>query len=234
MVGKQIVNPAEVIRDRILKACQRAGRNINEVCLIGASKSHSALRIREVQSWGVTHFGENYVQEALSKQRELADLNLEWHFIGGLQTNKVKHVVGAFSWIHSLDRKRLAEVIHNSAEALGLEQKVLIEVNLAGESSKAGLNPQEAFNFLQFTQSLNRLKVCGLMVMPPLGETAEDSRMYFKQTYKLFCEWKKVLPFQKQKDFCQLSMGTSAYFEVAIEEGATFIRIGTLLMGERI
>lgn len=196
--------------------------------LIAVSKFQPVEAIRRLASEGVSRFGENYLQEAIDKQKKLKDLNLEWHFIGKIQSNKAKDLVGKFEYIHSVDRLKVAEKLNTAALSLGIRQKILIEVNLAAEESKGGVPPDELEVFVQSLNKLTSLEVCGLMVMPPLAENPEDVRPYFKTARNILNKLS-----QKKKSFQELSMGTSQDFRVAIEEGSTMIRVGTLIFGPR-
>jgi pyridoxal phosphate enzyme (YggS family) len=168
------------------------------------------------------------VQEALPKVKELADLGLEWHFIGRLQKNKVKQVVGVFDLIHSVDSLELAETINRIAEEKGLTQRVLLQLNLASEESKGGFSRVEFVDKIDALKDLKNLQIEGLMTMPPLFEDPERSRPYFQELRELEKKYSKDFPL-----LYELSMGTSADFEVALEEGATLVRLGTLVFGER-
>lgn len=196
--------------------------------LVAVSKTQSAARIRELAAQGQKIFAENYVQEALPKVKELSDLGLEWHFIGRLQKNKVKQVVGVFDLIHSVDSLDLAETINRIAGEKGHIQRVLLQLNLASEESKGGFSRVEFSEKIEALQDLKNLQIEGLMTMPPLFEEAERSRPYFQELRELEKKYGKDFPL-----LYELSMGTSADFEVALEEGATLVRLGTLVFGER-
>lgn len=171
-------------------------------------------------------YGENYVQEALQKIAILSDLPLRWHFIGSLQTNKIKQILGKFHLIHSVDSFRLAEKI--SAASLAQPQGILLQLNLAGEASKGGFSQDEFAEAWVKLKALPGIKINGFMTMPPLFENAETTRPYFKQLREICDQAKKELP-----EACHLSMGTSQDFRVAIEEGATLVRLGSLIFGDR-
>lgn len=209
--------------EEILTQIKHASASNKAAKLIAVSKLQSAAKIRALAMQGQLAFGENYVQEAIEKIETLRDLTIEWHFIGHLQKNKVKQVVGNFAYIHSVDSVELAEKISQQAGKLNLRQKILLEVNIANEASKAGFKPQNLeASFLKIVQ-LPHLQVCGLMTMPPLLNDNETTRGYFHQLKKLAD--KVQLP--------ELSMGTSADYQTALKEGATMIRLGTVLFGER-
>jgi len=218
-----------IIREKIENACKKVGRNPEEIKLLGASKKQPPEKIAILYELGVKLFGENYVQEGEKKIKELKNLDIEWHFIGRLQTNKVKKALSLFSVIQTLDRIELAKEIQKRAEKLDKVVPVLIEVNVGKEKTKAGVLPEEIEKFWENIQEFNRIKVIGLMCLPPWKENPEEVRPYFKKMRELF---EKLKPFAG-KEFTELSMGTSGDFHIAIEEGATIIRIGESLFGKR-
>ncbi len=194
-----------------------------KVQLIAVSKNQSLDQIKSLYEDGQRLFAENYVQEARQKIEQLKDLDIEWHFIGHLQTNKVKNVIGYFHLIHSVDSIKLLEAIQKTAEKKNIVQKILLQVNFSQESTKEGF---EASQLLPLVSKLNQypnVQVLGLMTMPPLAENPEDNRIYFQQAKKLL----------DQTGWPHLSMGTSHDYIVAIEEGATLVRLGTILFGVR-
>lgn len=219
----------EEVEEKIRKACERSQRKPEDVLLLGASKSVQPLKIKEYYQCGLSVFGENRVQEFLRKYEELKDLNINWHFIGRLQSNKVKYIIDKVSLIHSLDRESLAHEINKRARALGKIQEVLIEVNVGNEDSKGGLNLEDLFGFYERVLTFKNLKVVGLMCIPPYREDPNQVRPYFERLRKL----KEKLEWEFSVKLNHLSMGMSHDFEVAIEEGATIVRIGTLLFGKR-
>ena len=196
--------------------------------LVAVSKLQSAETVRELAAQGQKIFGENYVQEALSKIEKLKDLDLEWHFVGRLQKNKVKQVVGVFGLIHSVDSLELAETINRIAGEKGLTQRVLFQLNLASEESKGGFSRTEFSEKIEDLKNLQHLQIEGLMTMPPLFDDPERSRPYFQELRELQKKYSKDFPL-----LYELSMGTSADFEIALEEGATLVRLGTIVFGER-
>ncbi|RMH79817.1 MAG: YggS family pyridoxal phosphate-dependent enzyme [Acidobacteria bacterium] len=218
------------VEERIEKACQRAGRKREEVLLLGASKQVPANRLREFFSCGLRTFGESKVQEFLKKYEEFKDLPVDWHFIGRLQSNKVKYILGKVSLIHSLDRDSLLEELQKRAKSLGISQDVLIEVNVGGEESKGGVEPKYLERFLEKVLMSEGVKVRGLMCIPPYKENPEEVRPYFIMLREL----REKLESNLKLKLPHLSMGMSHDFEVAIEEGATIVRIGTALFGERV
>ncbi|NPA41749.1 MAG: YggS family pyridoxal phosphate-dependent enzyme [Aquificae bacterium] len=217
------------VLESIKDACQRVGRKPEEVKLLGASKTVPPEVLRRFYECGLRTFGENRVQEFLKKYEALQELNIDWHFIGRLQTNKVKYLMKKVSLIHSLDRKSLADEIQKRASKVGITQEVLIEVNVGGEETKGGVEPENLPELFEYTLSLPNLKVVGLMTIPPYLENPEEVRPFFAKLRnlrdKLEEEFKVELP--------HLSMGMSHDFEVAVEEGATIVRVGTRLFGER-
>ena len=219
----------EDVIERIHKACERVGRKPEEVKLLGASKTVPPERIREFYECGLKVYGENRVQEFLKKYEALQDLDIEWHFIGYLQTNKVKYLMNKVILIHSLDRKSLADEIQKRAQKAGITQDVLIEVNVGGEETKAGVEPENLKELFEYTLSLQNLRVLGLMCIPPYLEDPEEVRPYFRRLREL----KEELEREFNVELPHLSMGMSHDFEVAIEEGATIVRVGTALFGER-
>lgn len=225
----EVCQRLENILERIQRACERAGRNPKEVKLLGASKTVPPEKIREFYNCGLRVFGESRVQEFLKKYEALQDLEIEWHFIGYLQTNKVKYLINKVVLIHSLDRKALADEIQKRAQRAGITQDVLIEVNLGGEETKAGIEPENLKELFEYTLSLPNLRVLGLMCIPPYLENPQEVRPYFRKLREL----KEGLEKEFSLKLPHLSMGMSHDFEVAIEEGATIVRIGTALFGER-
>jgi pyridoxal phosphate enzyme (YggS family) len=210
--------------DRILqtihRAAVRSGRSPETIQLIAVTKTVSPVHIREAIEAGVRHIGENRLQEALPKREELLDLAVTWHFIGHLQTNKARKVVENFDWVQCVDRPELAEKLNQAATK---PLPVLIEVNLGGELSKSGIDPDGLEGSVETFKKYDRLKLRGLMTIPPFLENPEDVRPYFRKLRQL----------AERFHLPELSMGMSHDFEVAIEEGATMVRIGTSLFGER-
>lgn len=217
-------NVAEV-RERIAQACARAGRQPGEIILIAVSKTVDIPRIKQAISAGIVHFGENYYQEAREKIPAV-DAPVHWHFIGHLQKNKVRGVVPLFEWIHTVDDAELAQEISRRAQALGKQQRVLIEVNVARESQKFGVAAEEALALAEHVASLPNVRLEGLMGMAPIVERPEQARPYFAELRRLF----EQLP---EAYRVHLSMGMTQDYEVAIEEGATMVRIGTAIFGPR-
>jgi conserved hypothetical protein TIGR00044 len=220
-----ICHKIQEIEQRLVRACERAGRKREEVLLLGASKYANAEKIREAYQCGVRAFGESRAQDFLKKFEELKDLPIDWHFIGNLQTNKVKYIIDKVSLIHSLDRQSLAEEIQKRAERLGKVQDVLIEVNVGKEETKGGVYEEDLEKLFEYCLSLKNLRVLGLMAIPPYKENPEEVRPYFVKLRKL----KETLEELYKIKLPHLSMGMSEDFEVAVEEGATIVRIGSAI-----
>ncbi|WP_374077381.1 YggS family pyridoxal phosphate-dependent enzyme [Bdellovibrio bacteriovorus] len=201
--------------------------------ILAVSKLQSEEKIRELYHEGQRHFGENYVQEALEKIEHLQDLkDIQWHLIGHLQKNKAKLVVGKFALIHSVDSLELAETLSRQCESKKVEQNILIQVNLAHEETKSGFDKESLLKGWKSLTALPHLNIFGLMTMPPLTEEGQEVRLYFRELREL----KDSLTSQtdlKRHPLTELSMGTSHDFKVAVEEGATIVRLGTILFGER-
>ncbi len=219
----------ERILERINKACLRSGRSPQEVRLLGATKTVPSEKIKKFYHCGLKLYGENRVQEFVKKYEDLRDLDIEWHFIGRLQSNKVKYILGKVTLIHSLDRESLLEELEKRAGRLGIVQECLVEVNLGGEGTKGGLVPQEVLPFLERVFQCTHVRVNGLMAIPPYSQIPERSRPYFEKLRNLRDSLESALGIK----LSELSMGMSSDFEVAIEEGATIVRLGTVLFGER-
>jgi len=217
------------IIDRVYKACEKSRRKPEEIKILGAAKRQSPEKIKLAFELGVKLIGENYVQEAEKKILALKELPIEWHFIGRLQINKVKRAITLFSLIQTLDRINLAQEIQKQAEKRNLVVPVFIEVNVGKEPTKGGVEPEKLEEFIEEIKKFNRIKVKGLMCLPPYEENPEKVRPYFKKMREIF---EKVKPYMNS-EFKELSMGTSNDFHIAIEEGATIIRIGEALFGKR-
>ncbi len=215
------------ILKRIKLAAERAGRDAETIKLVAVTKNVGIPKIREAIAGGVTIIGENRIQEAREKFSEIGS-TVQWHFIGHLQTNKVKYLFDIFSLIHSVDSLPLAEEIQKRAEKKGIKTDILIEVNLSGEKTKFGISPEKVIALARDISKLKNINLKGLMTIPPFSESPEDSRQYFRMLRTLVTDVKK-----DGIKINELSMGMSNDFEVAIEEGATIIRIGTAIFGER-
>ncbi len=219
------------VLDRISRAAIRAGRRPEAVHLVAVTKTVSADRIRSVVDAGVRMLGESRLQEALPKIETMRERDVRWHFIGTLQRRKVKAVVGAFEMIHSVDSLDLAAEIDRRAGDAGLQQRVLLEINVGREATKAGFSPDEAADAVAALEAMPNLAVRGLMAIPPPGPDAEASRPSFRTMRELARSL--ASPALKRVRMEELSMGMSGDFEVAVEEGATMVRIGTAIFGAR-
>jgi pyridoxal phosphate enzyme (YggS family) len=228
-MGETVKDRVEDVLERIARAAARSGRAPEAVRLVAVSKTQPVLRVAEAYEAGLRVFGENYVQEAEEKVRAFPDA--EWHFIGKLQGNKVKRAVSLFGWIQAVDSSRLlADVSRRCAEA-GKTLPVLIEVNLAGEGSKAGVSPGELPSLLASAANLPGIRIRGLMAIPPATEDPGESRPAFARLRELLDRYGSLGGAAGK--MTELSMGMSNDFEVAIEEGATMVRVGTAVFGSR-
>ncbi|BCR06368.1 YggS family pyridoxal phosphate enzyme [Desulfuromonas versatilis] len=220
----------QAINQRIAAACARAGRNPAEVRLVAVSKTKPAAMIDEAAAAGQQLFGESYAQEFSAKAEEVSSA-VEWHFIGGLQTNKVKYLRSKVSLIHSVDRLSLAREIDRQWGKLGRRVDVLLQVNLGGEESKSGTEAAELEELARQVARLPNLRIRGLMTLPPWCDDPEEVRPFFRQLHQLAEGLAKLaIPGVEMRE---LSMGMSHDFEVAVEEGATLVRVGTAIFGER-
>lgn len=219
------------IRDRIARACRKAGRSPSDVTLIAVGKTFPWEDIAEAVRAGVQHVGENYVQELLTKRERLAAEPVRWHFIGHLQSNKVKYLAGWIEMIHAVDSASLAREIDRQAERAGRTAEILVEVNTTGEQSKFGVKPERTVEFVQSLAGLRHVRIGGLMTIGPFLPDPEGSRPMFRRLRALKEEIAGLD--QPNAAMRHLSMGMTGDFEVAIEEGATCIRIGTAIFGSR-
>ena len=218
------------IRERIDAACKLSGRDPKSVTLIAVSKTKPVSMIRELMEIGVEDFGENHAQELVAKTEEITE-PLRWHFIGNLQTNKVKYVVGRASLIHSVNSLRLAEAISKESVKKGLVSDILIEVNIADEATKEGIAGDEAVSLVESASRLPGLHIIGLMAIAPPVDDPEENRPYFRSLREL-AEKIGALGLEGV-EMKELSMGMTNDFTCAVEEGATFVRVGTAIFGER-
>ena len=216
------------IRRRIAAGCDRSGRDASSVALLAVSKTHPPETVKDAVEAGQLVFGENKVQEAKAKI-PLCPGNARWHFIGHLQSNKVRDVVELFEMIESVDSLALAQEINKRAEAAAKTMPVLLEVNVAGEASKFGYQPERLLAELEGLNQLPRIELHGLMTVPPYVTDPEKARPHFRRLRELKLQCEQILG----APLPHLSMGMSGDFEVAIEEGATIVRVGTALFGER-
>ena len=219
------------VLDNIRSAALRSGRGPETIRLVAATKSVSVERISEAVTAGVTILGENRLQEALPKIERLSQKPVAWHFIGRLQRRKVKAVVGKFALIHSVDSIELAEEINRRAQEVGIRQSVLLEVNIAGEATKGGFASQTVVDACGHLRGLSHVMVKGLMTVPPLDPDLVKTRQYFRQLRELAQSLTGSGLVTINMD--ELSMGMSADYSVAVEEGATLVRVGTAIFGAR-
>jgi pyridoxal phosphate enzyme (YggS family) len=218
----------QIVRDRIVGACRRSGRDPSSVTLIAVSKLFAADAVAEGCRHGLVDFGENYIQELLEKKEALTNGGIRWHFIGHLQTNKVRQIAGWVHLVHSVDSLRLGNAISEAGRKTGRTIPVLIEVNTTGEGTKFGLRPDEILEFSRKLRTMPFLGLQGLMTMGPLSENPADSR----PSFRLLRELKEGVE-RDGHPMEHLSMGMTNDFEVAIEEGATLLRVGTAIFGAR-
>ena len=225
-----IAENLELINARIAAACEQAGRSRDSVRLIAVSKTKPAEMVAEAYAAGQRLFGENHAQELTAKKPVLPE-DIEWHFIGNLQRNKVKYVVGAAALIHSVNSAALAKEIDRVAGNRDLTQDVLAEINVGGEESKQGADAEEARSLVEAIAALPHLRLRGLMTVAPFAEDPETVRPVFRRLKEMLTEFAPLT--REPEAFDQLSMGMSGDFEAAIGEGATYVRIGTAIFGAR-
>ena len=216
------------VREQITQAAVKVGRAASDIELVAITKTHPAERVHEAIEAGQNLFGESRIQEARTKIPELPS-NVRWHFVGHLQKNKIRHALPLFEMIHSVDSLGLAQDINRIAEDEAMHPRVLLEVNVAGEGSKFGFAPDKLREQMEELLSLPRLSILGLMTIPPLAEEAEASRKHFVQLREL----RDRMQTDFRVDLSQLSMGMTQDYAIAIEEGATLVRVGTAIFGER-
>lgn len=220
----------ELVSERIKNACERAGRDTKDVCLVAVSKTKPNEMLMQVYDCGVRQFGENYVQEMVDKVDTLPK-DITWHMIGHLQRNKVKYVVGRAALIHSVDSERLACAISDEAIKKGMVQDILIEVNVANEENKFGVTCENLEELVRTVSALKGIRICGLMTSAPIVSDPEENRGVFRQLKQLLVDIN-----DKNIDNVYmnvLSMGMTNDYEVAVEEGATHVRVGTAIFGAR-
>jgi len=218
------------VRDRVQRAAEQAGRAPEDITILAVSKTQAAERVREAVDAGQRYFGENYLQEALDKQTRLQDLDIEWHFIGPIQSNKTKAIAEHFAWVQSIDRIKIAQRLHDQRPANLPALKVCLQINIDAESSKSGLQPDQALSVVQAIQDLPRLQLMGLMAIPAPRQDWDEQIAVFKRVREL----RDKLQDQSGQALPTLSMGMSADVEAAIAAGATIVRIGTDLFGPRM
>ena len=218
------------VENNILDACEKSGRNPEEVTLIAVSKTKPVEMLQEVYNEGIRDFGENYVQE-LADKIEIMPKDIRWHMIGHLQRNKVKYLVGKVACIHSVDSLRLAEVINERSIKLGVVTEIMAEVNIAGEESKFGFTRDEVFDFAEKVSTMEGVKLVGLMTSAPYVNDPEENRQYFREMKSLSVDINEKNI--NNINITELSMGMTNDYIVAVEEGATHVRVGTAIFGAR-
>ncbi|MEA5084227.1 MAG: YggS family pyridoxal phosphate-dependent enzyme [Lachnospiraceae bacterium] len=221
----------ELINKKIETAAVKSGRTRDDITFIVVSKTIDVPRIKEAVETGENNLGENKVQEIMDKYEPMGE-GIKWHLIGHLQTNKVKYIIDKVDLIHSVDSVKLAEEISKRAEQHGLTAKILLEINIANEESKFGISPSDAEEFALEISKLSNIVIKGLMTVAPFVENAEENRVYFKQMKQLLVDINSKKIDNVYMDV--LSMGMTGDYEVAIEEGATMVRVGTGVFGARI
>ena len=223
-----IAENLEQVRKQIADAATKSRRSANDVELVAIAKTHPAEKVREAVEAGQTLFGESRVQEARAKIPELPSTT-RWHFVGHLQRNKIRHALPLFEMFHSIDSLAAAQDMNRIAEEEGMHPRVLLEVNVAGEGSKFGFAPDKLREQMEELLALPRLSILGLMTIPPLAEEADASRKHFVALREL----RDRLQTEFRVDLAQLSMGMTNDFPIAVEEGATLVRVGTAIFGKR-
>jgi len=209
---------------KITEASKNVSKNLNDIFLIAVSKKKSIEHIRKAQDLGINNFGENYAQELEEKASNI-DKNVSWHFIGPLQSNKAKIIAKYANWIHTIDRKKIAEKINEECKKINKTINACIQVNISNESTKSGINPENLMIFAKYVDSMENINLKGIMVLPSLGENnkkqMQDSKLLHKELISVF-------PHAEY-----LSMGTTNDFETAIVSGSNMIRVGELIFGKR-
>jgi pyridoxal phosphate enzyme (YggS family) len=226
-----IKNRLEKVKDRIKEAAKACDRNPESISLVAVSKTVSTDNVQKAIEAGVTILGENYVQEARDKIADLMDSSVSWHFIGHLQSNKAKYAVKLFDLIHSVDSLKLARELNKQAQKNGKIQQILVQVNISREETKSGISIDETMNLVNDISRLENLSIRGLMTMPPFFNQPEKVRPYFAALRDLRDQIQQNSTPNVSMD--ELSMGMTGDFEVAIEQGATMVRVGTAIFGER-
>ena len=230
-LNSDIAHRLAEVRQRLQESAAHAGRQPGDVMLLAVSKTFSLEHIRAAAAAGQTDFGENRVQEALQKIAGSADLKIRWHLIGTLQSNKARKAAASFGMIHSVDSVRLLESIDSNAEEAGLSPKLLVQVDLAGEATKHGARPPEAMDIVRAGARCRAARMVGLMTIPPYFDDPERARPYFATLRELRATLLKEG--LEPESLRELSMGMSHDFDIAVQEGATIVRLGTAIFGTR-
>jgi len=230
-MDNNLINAINNVKQNIREAALKAGRRPEDILLLGVTKTVDVETMQKAYDLGITHFGENRVQEYLKKS-DIINRECHWHIIGRLQTNKVKYLDQRITLIHSLDRMELAEALQMRGQKINYVFPVLIQVNVSGEDTKAGISPDDLKNFVLEISKMDNIKVKGLMTIAPYTEDPEEVRYIFKKIKQL------AIDIEREKveniSMTELSMGMSGDYKVAIEEGSTIVRIGSALFGERV
>lgn len=231
MPGAEIADHLASVRRRIAAAAERAHRSPTDIRLVAVSKTFGPEFVRAAADAGQRDFGENRVQEGLDKIAALQSHGLDWHLIGHLQSNKAKKAAAAFAWIESIDSLELLRKVNSAAAEAGLRPRILIQVDLARETTKHGIDETAAADLVKAAADAGAVELCGLMILPPFPEAPEDSRPWFRRLREL--RDRLVADGAPASALKELSMGMSQDFEVAIEEGSTMVRVGTAIFGRR-
>ena len=223
-----IASTLHAVNKRIATAAKNAGRQPEEIKLLAASKTNPAEQVKKAWQAGQTIFGENYLQEALEKILVLSDLSIEWHFIGPIQSNKTKRITANFAWVHSVDRKKIADRLSRDRPEMLPPLQICLQVNVSGESTKSGVSPKLVADLASHVVGLPRLKLRGLMAVPELTTATALQRSQFHMLRDTYDQLR-----QDGFDLDTLSMGMSEDMDIAIAEGATIVRVGTAIFGPR-
>jgi pyridoxal phosphate enzyme (YggS family) len=230
-LGAVVAENLSHVRERIERAAREAGRDPSEIRLVAVSKTFAASHVRAAFGAGQIDFGENRVQEALGKMDETADLPIRWHLVGHLQSNKARKAAARFACIHSIDSVALLREVDRASEAQGTSPDLLVQVDLAGEATKYGASPEDVASIVEAAGTCRAARLVGLMTLPPWPDDPEDARPYFRELRALRERLESGgVPRGRVRE---LSMGMSRDLEVAVQEGATMVRVGTALFGPR-
>ncbi len=230
MIDSEIKNNLDNILERVKAAAERSGRKFEDIKVIAVTKTIEVDRIKSVYDYGILDMGENRVQELMEKYEKLP-LDVEWHLIGHLQTNKVKYIIDKVKMIHSVDSLELAKEINLRAAKHCKKMDILLQVNVSGEETKFGINPSEVYPFISDISKMENISLKGLMTIAPFAQDPREIRPVFRNLYDIYIDIKRERLDNVDMDY--LSMGMSNDFEVAIEEGSNVVRIGTSIFGKR-
>lgn len=223
-------NTADILK-RVKNAAEKSGRKLEDINIIAVTKTVDVNKALEVVECGITNLGENRVQEFNNKYEKMLNNNIKWHMIGHLQRNKVKYIIDKVEMIHSVESIKLAEEINKKAGQKNIVAKILIEINIGGEESKFGINPNNSKSFINELREFKNIEICGIMTIAPYFDEYENTRIYFKKMKKIFDELSAIN--QENSQMKYLSMGMTNDYEIAIEEGSNIVRIGTGFFGQR-